>query len=955
MPRDSRQPSGNNDRFLDVRGRITSRTGGGSIESRAVHDLETVGSCELLSTTFQIIAVTQYDSSGSYQFEPVNQNELVDTATGASSNALAGFVRCGVTLGEKQRVLVSLLANSADILLQQNEADDGVQVDVSTRSSSEVLLLFGGQDVDPLTADSADALSYPPALLSSDSDVYVLGNFVAAMNIATQATDDAQTDKITSPIATSLNAFIRSYDDYVIGTADSFAEDVVSDTTEVEVSGLVAATSTMASLPEVSFLQQNALPIFNNVVLVLLHATDADQLNQYTNDANYLSTIISMIGTVANFAASNNENADDVGQVTSILFGYDAVIAASQSTLMYSIVVSLVQEVLIQNETIDPDLLTVVAAALSAGLDDSDFISSLAHEDDTVNEDQVANLIAFLQIATDVIQRISAYPLGLNWPDIVSTDELQNTDFTVPDAGTTYAELVETIIRGAGCAVDIDSDQDDILDCFDASPFSWNQQAFIKASNNVDNELEFYDTKYGWAVAIDGDTMIVGAQEETGTSTTITNGTSAGTEMTYDWPWRGAAYVYRRSGGSWQQEAYLKAPNSNSGERLGSSVAISGDTIAVGSRCDYSPQSTISHDGVIEDNFEITCAGSAYVYRRSAGTWALEAYLKAPNPSEWAQFGSGISIDGDTLVVGANSERRIQTTITNGNVPIENDDVVAQAVGAAYVFKRNASTWAMEAYLKASNINPTVDSCFGQSVAIDQDTLVVGAFEEPSSQTTVTNGVTSFTSDDYWTNGAAYVFKRTGSSWAQEAYLKSPKADWFLFFGFTVDISSNTIVVGGNGNRDMAGSLFIFERTDTTWALQDYFNPVFPPFDYYTATSVAIDHDKIVLGITGEQSSVAGLSSGTGGPITNPDANASGAAFLYVRDGSSWSPRVLFKAPNIDADDQFGASVAISGSTIVTGAPGEDSGLFSIINGPTASPDNSHLNSGAAYIFVYEP
>src|SRR5262249_44265265 len=111
--------------------------------------------------------------------------------------------------------------------------------------------------------------------------------------------------------------------------------------------------------------------------------------------------------------------------------------------------------------------------------------------------------------------------------------------------------------------------------------------------------------------------------------------------------------------------------------------------------------------------------------------------------------------------------------------------------GAAYVFVRTGETWTQEAYLKASNTGS--NDLFGQSVAISGDTLVIGAAGESSTATGV-NG--NQTDDAAASAGAAYVFARNGGSWIQEAYLKASNRGANDFFGYSVAISDDTVVVG---------------------------------------------------------------------------------------------------------------------------------------------------------------
>src|SRR5262249_37009312 len=156
-------------------------------------------------------------------------------------------------------------------------------------------------------------------------------------------------------------------------------------------------------------------------------------------------------------------------------------------------------------------------------------------------------------------------------------------------------------------------------------------------------------------------------------------------------------------------------------------------------------------------------------FKRTGSNWAQQAYLKAANAEAGDGFGNAVAISGDTIAVGATAEDSNQTTITNGTTA--SSDNSASSAGAVYVYKRTGSSWAQEAYLKASNAEAS-DS-FGYSVAIDGDTIVASAAGEDSNQTTITNGSSASANNSASASGAAYVYKRTGATWVQEAYLKA--------------------------------------------------------------------------------------------------------------------------------------------------------------------------------------
>ena len=156
-------------------------------------------------------------------------------------------------------------------------------------------------------------------------------------------------------------------------------------------------------------------------------------------------------------------------------------------------------------------------------------------------------------------------------------------------------------------------------------------------------------------------------------------------------------------------------------------------------------------------------------------------------------------------------------TSANGNQA----DNSAGGSGAVYVFRRTGSGWAQEAYLKASNTD--ADDQFGYSVSVSGDTLAVGAHREDSNATSANGNQTDNSASD---SGAVYVFRRTGSGWAQEAYLKASNTDADDWFGYSVSVSGDTLTVGApfessnatsaNGNQtdnsaSDSGAVYLFQ------------------------------------------------------------------------------------------------------------------------------------------------
>jgi len=471
------------------------------------------------------------------------------------------------------------------------------------------------------------------------------------------------------------------------------------------------------------------------------------------------------------------------------------------------------------------------------------------------------------------------------------------------------------------------------------------QEAYLKASNTDAND------GFGIRVAISGDTVVVGAYFEDSSATGI-NGNQNDNSAADS----GAAYVFIRDPltGIWSQEAYLKASNTDAGDQFGQMVAISGDTVVVGASREDSSATGVN--GNQNDN-SAQLAGAAYVFVRNGGVWAQEAYLKASNNDAGDLFGNSVAIWGATVVVGSRGEDSGATGV-NGNQA----DNSASFSGAAYVFVRNGGVWSQQAYLKASNTN--ANDAFGGPLAISADTIMVGATGEDSSATGVNGNQANNTAS---ASGAAYVFVRISGVWAQDAYLKASNTDAADSFGSSVafsaatgvGISPATVVVGAigedssatgvNGNQadnsaGNAGAAYVFVRNGGVWSQEAYLKAsntdAVDTFGY----SVAISGDTVVVGAVGEGSSASGVN----GNQADNSASASGAAYLFVRNGGIWSQEAYLKASNTGGADLFGISVAISANTVVVGARNEASSATGV-NGNQA--DNSAAQAGAAYVF----
>lgn len=249
----------------------------------------------------------------------------------------------------------------------------------------------------------------------------------------------------------------------------------------------------------------------------------------------------------------------------------------------------------------------------------------------------------------------------------------------------------------------------------------WAHRTYLKASNTSQTD------QFGSALALsaDGETLAVGAPWESGKSAGVGGDPSEGTVYS------GAVYVFTQQDGAWSQQAYIKASNPEQFDIFGYSVALAGDgeTLAVAAPCESSAATEIDGDQTNDDAHN---AGAVYLFSRKGQAWQQDAYVKAPNPGEWALFGVSVALSGDggVLVAGAPGEG-------GGDAGSFADfsGETRPGSGAAYVFTRVAGTWTHRRYLKAPNSRS--DHQFGSAVdiAADGGTLVIAAPDESSTAT----------------------------------------------------------------------------------------------------------------------------------------------------------------------------------------------------------------------------
>lgn len=429
----------------------------------------------------------------------------------------------------------------------------------------------------------------------------------------------------------------------------------------------------------------------------------------------------------------------------------------------------------------------------------------------------------------------------------------------------------------------------------------------------------------------------------------------------------------------WQQQAYLKAPNVEGGDLFGNAVSLDEDSIVVGAYRESSSYTQIYHNG---DDFtsipnDEGFAGAAYVFKRSGTIWALESMLKAPNAGTGHSFGGSLSIDGNFAVVGAYGEKALYSSVINGSdLSLASGASTGTNVGAAYVYERSGSNWSHQAYLKAPNAHALAQ--FGYDVSISGDTVAVGASRENSDATEIVQGsdlssLSNFSGDQ---NGAVYIYKKDGSNWSTEAYLKAPNGSEKDRFGFSVVIEDDVAVVGavhedsstttimgsefgtpssGSNSTTGKGAVYVFRRSaDSTWQYESYLVASNAEGSDYFGTSVGLSGETVVVGAEGEDSNTTNIvMQGDWPGSVNNDGGSNGAVYVFARNTSGqWEQEAYLKAPNNSGGDEFGSNLDVDGDRIAVGVLNEDSGTTSVIMGSDlSSTDDASIGRGAVYLF----
>lgn len=355
------------------------------------------------------------------------------------------------------------------------------------------------------------------------------------------------------------------------------------------------------------------------------------------------------------------------------------------------------------------------------------------------------------------------------------------------------------------------------------------------------------DAWFGFSIALESDTAVIGAR--------IAD--TAGADS-------GGAYVFENLPGGWTEQATLIGADTQAGDAFGLSVGLSGNRAIVGAPFD-------------DDSG--TGSGAAYIFVRTGSSWTQEAKFGAFDGAALDQFGTTVTINGDTAAVGA-----------------PGDDDGGQASGSAYVYRLQAGVWQFEAKLVAND--PAADAALGGGIDLLGDELVVGA---PGDQDGQTN------------SGSAYIFTRVGSVWSPAQKLYGLGGSSGAKFGQSLALTANRLAIGAPGEHTAgsgAGAAYLYERSGSSWT--NAIQVLAPDGAASDAFGTGLDVDGAVLVV--------------GSPNADAGAPNGGAVYVFSYRSGAWLFDHKIVAQDSEPNDSLGWPCALSDQMLFVGAWLDDDG-----------------------------
>ena len=251
-----------------------------------------------------------------------------------------------------------------------------------------------------------------------------------------------------------------------------------------------------------------------------------------------------------------------------------------------------------------------------------------------------------------------------------------------------------------------------------------------------------------------------------------------------------------------------------------------------------------------------------------------------------------------------------EDTVVVGAFKVD-DDKLGDNVGAAYVYTRSGNTWVQQA--KLTPADGEAEDTFGGKVALSGDTAIIGVIRDDDD----VRGKDS---------GSAYVFTRTGNKWSQQAKLTAKDTTEGDSLGWSIGISGDTAVIGAphdDDNGKDSGSVYIFTRSGDTWIQQDKLTADDGTQGDVFGISIAISGDTILVGAD----------------LNEEKGFNAGAAYVFTRVGNTWTQQAKLTADDGAEGDIFGVRVALEGNTALISARRDDDEVMGV-------------DAGSAYIFT---
>lgn len=421
--------------------------------------------------------------------------------------------------------------------------------------------------------------------------------------------------------------------------------------------------------------------------------------------------------------------------------------------------------------------------------------------------------------------------------------------------------------------------------------------------------------EFGLSVAIEGDTMVVGAPLENNGGTGINP--APGNDNAQN---SGAVYVYKRAGNVWTQTHFIKASDAKAREQFGFDVALEGDTMAVSAR-------TLSNEGKV------------YMFEREDDDWVQTHILKGSYTRPNHRFGFRIDLVDGRLVAGAAYDGNNAQGVAVGAL---------SSNGAVYVFEQKASTWPQTAYLKAPVLKHLDEFGISTATSAQGGWIAVGAHKDDR---VVASLDAELTNQD---SGAVYMYRKEANEWAYHSILKPSNLPAGAGFGSAVSIEGDVLAVGAKrentqGANAGAAYVYVYDVLMDRWDLRarvvgDRINE-----EDEFGLHVHVSDGRVFVSAHLEDANGLGLS-----PDGEQDENAKNSGAVYVfepnaPDSPEWLQIARIKAPNAQGFDIFGSDLDVDGSRLVVGAYHESGGQVGI---PT---DNNASRAGAAYVFRLAP